>query len=117
MITDYKFSLIIRDDVASTTTVTFGVYEGEYQDVTYEDVDKDTKEKVSKTESHYVRTTATGDPLEEYTLTFDGILEQKELEKQINAVMKDKFKDKAFLSEQAEEPTTKLEIKSELKNK
>ena len=94
MFTDYKYQYVIRDDRSETTTVKFAIYQGDYEDVEYEDFDP-VKQKFFKVKTKvYRRTTAFNEPLEEYEVTFDGLLDAPSLDKEINKLVKDAVKGK-----------------------
>jgi len=123
MQTEYKYRRVITDDVANTTTVVFNIYNGEFADVEFDDVDYVTKQPKKVTKTIFQRTTPFDEPLEQHTYVFDGILTDDELAKNMNKIVKDLVKGKAYdnlmISGQDVLPTKEEEkvIKSQVKNK
>ena len=96
MQTEYKYREIIRDDTTQTTKVTFNIYNGDFADITYDDVDLDTKQPKQVTRTIFQRTTPLNQPLEQHTATFEGILTEDELKRNVNKIVKDLVKGKAY---------------------
>ena len=101
MFIDYKYNRITKDSLG--TSVVCSVYTGDFEEVTYEDIDLKTGKPKTVKAQVYKRTTSLDKPISKYHFVFNGELPKEKLDEQMTALLHNVKTEKAISFEVADE--------------